>query len=143
MSDTAGPGHNSDKGISERRLKSFIERIEHLEEERKSLAADVREVYAEAKSGGFDVKVMRKVVALRKMDAADRAEMESLIEVYMNALGDLKETPLGDAALQRLRNTPAARKMRKDIAAGTVGVEFSNVGGKRVLIDKDGTHELT
>jgi uncharacterized protein (UPF0335 family) len=83
-----GVGHNSDKGISAQRLKSFIERIERLEEERKALAADIKEVYSEAKSGGFDPKIMKKVVRLRKMDKAQREEEESLIGVYLEALGD-------------------------------------------------------
>ena len=75
------------KGISAQRLKSFIERIERLEEEKKALGADVKEVYGEAKSSGFDPKIMRKVVALRKMDANDRQEQESLLQVYLDAVG--------------------------------------------------------
>ena len=87
---TPGPGHNSgasDKGVSAQRLKSFIERIERLESEKKALGADVKEVYGEAKSSGFDPKIMRKVVALRKMDANDRQEQESLLQVYIDAIG--------------------------------------------------------
>lgn len=87
MSENPGPGHNSDKGISAQRLKSFIERIERLEEERKALAADIKEIYAEAKSGGFDPKIMRKVVALRKLDPAERQEQEELLGVYLEAVG--------------------------------------------------------
>ena len=81
------PDGASDKGISAQRLKSFIERIERLEEERKALGADVREVYSEAKSTGYDPKVMRQVVKLRKMDASDRQEQESLLQVYLDAVG--------------------------------------------------------
>lgn len=73
--------------ISADRLKSFVERIEKLEEERAAIGSDVREVYAEAKGVGYDVKTMRKLVALRKLDAADRAEQETLLDVYKNALG--------------------------------------------------------
>ncbi|MCX7361955.1 MAG: DUF2312 domain-containing protein [Alphaproteobacteria bacterium] len=73
--------------ISADRLKSFVERIEKLEEERQAIGGDIREVYGEAKGVGYDVKTMRKVVALRKMDAADRAEQETLLDVYKNALG--------------------------------------------------------
>lgn len=80
-------GQTSDKGISAQRLKSFIERIERLEEEKKAMGADVREVYSEAKSGGFDVKIIRKVIALRKMDAAERQEQEALMQVYIDAIG--------------------------------------------------------
>lgn len=96
---TPQAGHNS-KSISAQRLKSFIERIERLEDEKAALSTDIREVYAEAKSTGFDPKVMRKVIALRRMDKADRAELEALIEVYMDALGDLKGTALGNAAMR-------------------------------------------
>lgn len=82
------PDGASDKGISAQRLKSFIQRIERLEEERKALGADLREVYAEAKSGGFDVKIIRQVVKLRKMDKADRQEQEALLQVYLDAVGE-------------------------------------------------------
>ena len=81
------PDGATDKGISAQRLKSFIERIERLEEERKALGADVREVYSEAKSTGYDPKIMRQVVKLRKMDASDRQEQESLLQVYLDAVG--------------------------------------------------------
>lgn len=69
------------------RLRSFIERIERLEEEKKALADDVKEVYAEAKGQGFDVKTMRKIVSLRKKDPDDRAEEDALLDTYMSALG--------------------------------------------------------
>ena len=74
-------------GIPADRLRQFIERIERLEEEKAALAADVREIYAEAKSVGFDPKVMRQIVKLRKMDTADQQELEALIDVYKHALG--------------------------------------------------------
>lgn len=69
------------------RLRSFIERVERLEEEKKALAEDIKEVYAEAKGHGFDVKILRKIVALRKKDPDDRAEEEALLDTYMSALG--------------------------------------------------------
>ncbi len=74
-------------GIAGDRLKSFVERIERLEEEKSALTADIREVYSEAKSTGFDAKILRQVVRLRKMDGADRREQEELLDLYMNALG--------------------------------------------------------
>ena len=74
-------------GIPADRLRQFIERIERLEEEKAALAADVREIYAEAKSVGFDPKVMRQIIKLRKMDTADQQELEALIDVYKHALG--------------------------------------------------------
>ncbi len=73
-------------GIDNNRLRSLIERIEHLEEEKKALAGDIRDVFAEAKSAGFDVKIMREVLKLRKMNAADRDEQESLLDTYRRAL---------------------------------------------------------
>lgn len=71
------------------RLKSLIERIERLEEEKAGLAEDVRDVFAEAKSAGFDVKVMRQVIRLRKIDGNERAEQEEILELYKAALGML------------------------------------------------------
>jgi uncharacterized protein (UPF0335 family) len=68
-------------------LKAFIERIERLEEEKKALAGDLRDVYTEAKSQGFDTKVMRKIVALRRRDHAERKEEEAIMELYLDALG--------------------------------------------------------
>ncbi|MBT3371996.1 MAG: DUF2312 domain-containing protein [Rhodospirillaceae bacterium] len=74
-------------GIAADRLRQFIERVERLEEEKAALASDVREVYAEAKSVGFDPKIMRQIVRLRKMNEADQQEMEALIDTYKHALG--------------------------------------------------------
>ena len=74
-------------GVAGDRLKTIIERIERLEEEKKALSDDVREVFSEAKGAGFDVKVIRQVVRLRKMDATDRSEMEQVLDVYKRALG--------------------------------------------------------
>ena len=73
--------------IAAKRLRAFIERIERLEEEKAALAADIREVYAEAKGDGFDAKTMRQIVKLRKLDSADRAEQEALLDLYKTALG--------------------------------------------------------
>ncbi|MBQ3695951.1 MAG: DUF2312 domain-containing protein [Alphaproteobacteria bacterium] len=69
------------------KLNTFIDRIERLEQEKSELAADIREVFAEAKGAGFDVKVMRQVLRLRKMDPADRAETEFLRDEYKKLLG--------------------------------------------------------
>ena len=73
-------------GIASDRLRSLIERIEKLEEDQKEIATDIREVFAEAKSAGFDVKIMRAILKLRKMDAADRDEQEFLLDTYRKAL---------------------------------------------------------
>jgi uncharacterized protein (UPF0335 family) len=70
-------------------LKAFVERIERLEEEKKTIADDIRDVYAEAKGTGFDVKALRTIVRLRKQDADERREQETILETYMHALGML------------------------------------------------------
>ena len=69
------------------RLRLLIERVERLEEEKKGIADDIRDVYAEAKAVGYDAKIMRQIVRLRKMKPDDRAEMEAILDVYKNALG--------------------------------------------------------
>ena len=68
-------------------LKAFVERIERLEEEKKTIADDIRDVYAEAKGNGFDVKALRAIVRLRKQDAQERQEQQAILETYMHALG--------------------------------------------------------
>jgi uncharacterized protein (UPF0335 family) len=74
-------------GIAGDRLKSFIERIERLEEEKKALQEDIKEVFAEAKGTGFDVKIIRQILKIRKMDKDDLDEQEALLDVYKRALG--------------------------------------------------------
>ena len=85
-------------GIAGDRLRSLIERIERLEEEKRTLAADIKEVYAEAKGNGFDAKIMRQLIRLRRMDKDDLDEQESLLDVYKRALGMLPERPASAAA---------------------------------------------
>ena len=82
MTEGGGP-------IAQDRLRSFVERIERLEEEKSVLMADIKEVYAEARNTGFDPKTMRKVIRLRKMDDSDRQEEEYLLDTYLSALGML------------------------------------------------------
>ncbi len=74
-------------GIAADRLKSFVERIERLEEEKRGLQEDIKEVYSEAKGTGFDTKIIRQIIRLRKMDKADRQEQEAILELYKEALG--------------------------------------------------------
>ncbi|MDX2225050.1 MAG: DUF2312 domain-containing protein [Rhodospirillaceae bacterium] len=81
------PDGAADKSISAQRLKQFISRIERLDEEKTNLGADIREVFSEAKSAGFDTKIMRQVIKLRKMDKADRDEQEALLQLYLDAVG--------------------------------------------------------
>jgi uncharacterized protein (UPF0335 family) len=74
-------------GVAGERLKSFIERIERLEEEKRALSADIKEVYSEAKGAGFDVKTIRELIKIRRMDEDDLDEREALLDTYMRALG--------------------------------------------------------
>ena len=76
-------------GVAAGQLRSFIERIERLEEEKKALSDDIRDVFAEAKGNGFDTKVMRQVIRLRKKEPAERQEEEAVLDLYMQALGML------------------------------------------------------
>lgn len=76
-------------GVSGDRLKSFIERIERLEEEKKVIAEDIKEVYGEAKAIGFDPKIIRKVIKIRKMDKEARVEEEQLTDIYLSAIGEI------------------------------------------------------
>lgn len=75
------------QGVAQDQLRSFVERIERLEEEKKTIADDIKDVYAEAKGNGFDTKVLRRVISLRKQDQNERAEMDAILELYLQALG--------------------------------------------------------
>lgn len=77
----------SPDSVAQDQLRAFIERIERLEEEKAAIAGDIKEVYAEAKGNGFDTKVLRKIVSIRKQDQSERMEQEALLELYMAALG--------------------------------------------------------
>ena len=81
------PMGDSAHQVAKDQLRSIIERVERLEEEKKAIADDIKDVYAEAKANGFDVKVLRKVVSLRKQDADERAEHEMVLDTYLHALG--------------------------------------------------------
>ena len=70
-------------------LKAFVERVERLEEEKKTISDDIRDVYAEAKANGFDVKALRQIIKLRKQDSDERSEQQAILETYMHALGML------------------------------------------------------
>ena len=96
-----GPGHNVG-GVSADRLRSIVERHERLDEEIKALHGDQKDLMAEAKSAGFDVKVLRQLLAIRRKEAAEVEEQEALLDVYRHALGMLSDTPLGQAALAKI-----------------------------------------
>jgi uncharacterized protein (UPF0335 family) len=87
-------------GVAGEQLKSFIERIERLEEERRALSGDIKEVYAEAKGTGFEPKIMRQIVKIRKMDKEELDEEESLLDLYKRALGMAPETQLETRAAE-------------------------------------------
>lgn len=84
-------GHNSRRvgGVSADQLRSIVERVERLEEEKAGIGADIRDVFAEAKGNGFDVKAIRTIIKMRKLDASEREEQENVLDTYMNALGML------------------------------------------------------
>jgi uncharacterized protein (UPF0335 family) len=84
-----GPSEQATTQFARDQLKAIIERIERLEEEKKAISDDVRDVYAEAKGNGFDVKALRAIVRLRKQDVDERKEQETILETYMHALGML------------------------------------------------------
>lgn len=102
MSETqniAGEGHNSKPkpmGIAVDQLKAIIARVEKLEEERAAIGADIRDVYSEAKGNGFDVKAIRMIIKLRKMDASEREEQETILDTYLHALGMLPDYQEGE-----------------------------------------------
>jgi len=78
----------SGEAVAADRLRAFVQRIERLEEEKAAMAADIREIYAEAKGDGFDIKVLRQVIKRRKQDTADLQEQDALLELYLSALGE-------------------------------------------------------
>ena len=87
--------------MSNGQLRAIVDRIEKLELDKASIAGDIKEVYAEAKANGFDTKIIRKVIAIRKKEAAAREEEAALLDIYMAALGMIADLPLGQAALER------------------------------------------
>jgi uncharacterized protein (UPF0335 family) len=94
MSNNTGDNFN-------RQLRSIVERIERLEEDKAAIASDIKDVFTEAKSNGFDIPALRAIIKLRKEDANKRAERETILETYMHALGMLADLPLGQAAIKR------------------------------------------
>jgi uncharacterized protein (UPF0335 family) len=81
------------QGVARDQLRSFIERIERLEEEKKTIADDIKDVYGEAKGTGFDTKILKKIIAIRKQDRDERMEQEAILETYMIALGMMEGPP--------------------------------------------------
>ncbi|KQT52124.1 MULTISPECIES: DUF2312 domain-containing protein [unclassified Aureimonas] len=78
---------NAETNVAAEELRAFIERIERLEEEKKTIADDIKDVYGEAKGRGYDTRVLRKIVSIRKQDQNERAELDAILELYLQALG--------------------------------------------------------
>lgn len=108
-------------GVAGKQLKAFIERVERLEEEKQAITDDIKEVYGEAKGNGFDTKVMRQVVKLRKMDRADRQEFEAILDLYMHALGMVPIDEAADGAHSSKAKAERA-KMSTSVSATISGV---------------------
>ncbi len=120
-------------GVAGDRLKSFIERIERLEEERQAIGADIKEVFAEAKGNGFDTKIMRQLIKERRMDKDDLDEQETLLDVYRRAIGML---PLfARAAAQGFVDAVAPNDGDSVTLTGPNGdgVAITNAGGKKTV----------
>ena len=83
----------AEESVAQDQLRAFVERIERMEEEKAAIAADIKEIYGEAKGNGFDVKILRQIVRIRKQDANERMEQEALLELYMSALGMVAAPP--------------------------------------------------
>lgn len=117
----------TDNPITADRLRSFIERVERLLEERKSIQGDIKDIFSEAKGVGYDVKTMRKVIALRAMDAADRAEQETLIDTYLHALGMIDRVEARVASGESIRKAAEAEGMPKSTAIRKVTQNRNNI----------------
>ena len=117
-------------------LKSIIERIERLEDEKAGIAGDIKDVYAEAKANGFDTKVIRKIIAMRKRDYDERMEEEAILELYMQALGMLADTPLGQAAIERetTRSRGGSERSLRQQVGEKVTRAFAGMKGVTVTI---------
>jgi uncharacterized protein (UPF0335 family) len=102
MKNAAKKGHNQTNGIAGDQLLAIIQRVERLEEEKAGIASDIKDVLAEAKGNGFDVKTIRRLIKLRQLTQAERDEEEALLDIYKAAIGMLGGTPLGEAALRKL-----------------------------------------
>ena len=122
-------GHNSG-AVDAGHLQAFIERIERLEEEKRTISEDIKEVYAEAKGTGYDTKTMKAVIKLRGMSSDERAEQEALLDTYKQALGMLDGTPLGEAAV-------AGVKAKSSFRGRAVGDIVSAMGKPVPLTDDE------
>ena len=102
MKPAAATRHRQNRRHRCRSAAVLVDRIERLEEERKSLGSDIKEIYQEAASAGFDCKVLRRLIKDRRQDPAELEEQEVLLDIYRRALGQMADTPLGEAAIRRV-----------------------------------------
>lgn len=110
--------------VAQDQLRAFIERIERMEEEKAAIAADIKEIYAEAKGNGFDTKILRKIVGIRKQDANERAEQEALLELYMSALGMIEGGSGDERRFEgRYSRTVEGHARRQGSYSGPVGFD--------------------
>jgi uncharacterized protein (UPF0335 family) len=122
--------------VAQDQLRSFVERIERLEEEKKEIADDIKDVYGEAKGNGFNVKVLRRLIALRKLDQNERQEQEAILDLYLNALGMNPDLPFGDEALPIQRKgrkpRPATGTQRTEDGGTTISLSTIGENGERI-----------
>ena len=104
----------STSSFAQGQLESIVERIERLEAEKATIGTDIKEVYAEAKDNGLDVKILRKVIALRKLDAAEREEAEAMLDLYLQALGMQPELPFTETSASPAENETVAATAADD-----------------------------
>ena len=121
----------SSDSVAQDQLRAFIERIERMEEEKKAIADDIREIYAEAKGNGFNTKVLRRIIALRKQDHAERMEEEALLDLYMAALG-MQAAPREDDEQDGVREAFDALQKLAGEDGSTLSVSVA--GGPEVVI---------
>lgn len=131
-------------GVARDQLRAFVERIERLEEEKKTIADDIKDVYGEAKSLGFDTKILKMVISLRKKDEQQRTEEEIILDTYLQALGMIptfereEDKPVAAKEMDRVTEgsletgSEAAEKGRKAIPAGPEGVDLNHAGAGEI-----------
>lgn len=129
---------SSTDGVAADELRQFIERIERLEEEKAGIQGDIKEVFAELKGRGFDAKAVRTIIRIRKQDHAERQEQEAILELYMQALGMLADTPLGRAAVSRdLGNRSGEERALRAQVGERIQQALGDLEGVTVTIGRD------
>jgi len=120
----------ANSGIAKDQLRAFVERIERMEEEKKAIADDIKEIYAEAKGNGFDTRVLRQIIRIRKQDAAERAEQEAILDLYMHALGMIPEDAVAarDSETVTKHKAQMAKRQKRKSGGAAPGMPFEVVG---------------